>query len=383
MAKTELNKTHDALLALLRSALWGSEPDRSLFEGLDAGGWAAIMGEAAKQAIMPLIFDVAIKLPQELLPPRDIRMKALAYVSQVENHNARVKDVLAEVSAMYRQSDIDFVLLKGLAAASSYPDPDLRTEGDIDIFFPNGGAERAQQMLNETYGQDPDESSDVRHYKYYYKGVEIENHFNLVNNRHSFYLEFERELISILATNGYRELSVGGESIPIPDPNFHLLFMLEHAAFHLLDGLGFRQLCDIARHMWYCRNEIDKEVVLTAIDKFKLSRIANIFTIIFIDYLGMPEDVSLVAPDRSATAQKDVAYVMSRILSEGNFGVYNKNFFARNRKNRNHATRSIVFNHIHMISRRRAYRIINPSLFRWKTHEKICRLFRQIWHKAP
>ncbi len=359
--------------------MWGEPVDSGLFNDMDGDGWNALWREAGRQTVAPLVFYPALTLPEDRLPPRELRLRMVASVGRTEEENHHKERVLAQITDIYASGGIDFILLKGFAAAAAYPVPERRTEGDLDFYMPGRGeAARGHELLFG--GEAKLKERQDRHYSDTYKGVAVENHFDLLHCSLPLYVEFERELKTMLGAGNRMELSLGGASIPVPCPDFHILFMFDHAAFHLISGLGLRHLCDLARYLWFYRDEIDKGKVAAAVKRYKLSRIVNAFMIICTDRLGMPEDVSPVAIDRSAGALGDAAYVMEQIIAGGNFGHhFDEHDDPRRHYGKGALKRKLVAVKIIMGDRKK-YDLINPVLFRKVLSEA---LTSALLNKAP
>jgi hypothetical protein len=354
---------YEYLFHLLGNALWGKAVEPDIFKGMDGAGWAALWHEAGRQTVGPLIFYPALSLPEDCLPPRDLRLRMVAGVGRTEEENHHKERVLAEIARIYASGGIDFVLLKGFAAAAAYPVPERRTEGDLDFYMPGPGeAARGHELLFHKEARLKERQD--RHYSDTYKGVVIENHFDLLHSSLPLYGQLEKELTVMLGDGNNMELALGGAAVPVPCPDFHILFMIDHAAFHLIGGLGLRHLCDIARYLWFYRDRIDREKTAAAVEKYRFSRIVNAFMIICVDRLGMPEEVSPVAIDRSTGAMKDAAYVLEQIIAGGNFGHHFDESHDPQRHYKAGALRRKFLSLKVIMDNRRKYRLINPVLFR-------------------
>ena len=67
-------------LHLLSAALWDRPADGLRFKGLEAGVWKKIAALAHKQSVSALVADKALSLPEESLPPRELRMQQLLQI---------------------------------------------------------------------------------------------------------------------------------------------------------------------------------------------------------------------------------------------------------------------------------------------------------------
>lgn len=219
-------------------------------------------------------------------------------------------------------------------------------------------------------------SQDERHYHETYKGILVENHSELTHFPGDRYRELEDDLNAMLREQERIGLEIGGEVVSTPSPEFNVLFMLEHAAFHLPDvGLGLRHLCDWARQLWYYRESIDRDRVAGLIRKYGFGRAANAFGLICVQRLGMPEEVFPGTLDRSRRSRRDAGYVLRVVMDGGNFGRH----FGVLRSSQRHwklsrwpkkAVSLLVF-----IRNGRKYRIVGQGLFGAMFRENMKRTF--------
>lgn len=122
-------------LHLLSAALWDRPADGLRFKGLEAGVWKKIAALAHKQSVSALVADKALSLPEESLPPRELRMQQLLQIEQTKTLNRNMVRVLGDLQQEYEQAGFPFVLMKGLACGAQYPNPLLRNPGDIDVWL--------------------------------------------------------------------------------------------------------------------------------------------------------------------------------------------------------------------------------------------------------
>lgn len=362
------------MLDLLRHALWGTQFNTALYDGADATVWHGVLDLAVKQTVAGNVSDAMMQLPENLSPPREIKMKLLMLLNNIEVHAERIETVSAEVAAKYRDAGLNFFLLKGMASGAAYPVPKHRTQGDIDLYFPARGCETAQAIL---FGDDMSGvSGDNRHYHEKYKGILVENHCEIGHFEYPFYEGLEKELESLLVSKDPVMISVGSEQMQSPCPDFNTIFMLEHAAFHLPDaGLGLRHLCDWARQLWFYHDQIDKSYVNSVFEKYELDKIANAFVLVCIDKLGMPEEVCPFHVKRDKKSLRDYNYVYKVIMDGGNFGRYFDLLHSTQRHLQLNKWLKKVVSLLVFMRARRKYSLVNHNLYRQVLSSKIHRFF--------
>ena len=352
---------YDAIFALLRNALWGVPIEREALAGITEETWKSVHAESLKQTVLGNVFDAVLTLPEDKMPSRDVRMTMLAFVSRMELYNEKAAAVSSDIARLYDDNDIRYFLLKGWAAAAAYPLPEHRMQGDIDFYICGGRSEDAQKLL---FGPQADIEADAeRHYHGKYKGIEVENHFGLTHSTLPLYSSFQDELYSLMESEEPFVLEMNGYSVRSTGPNFNVLFMLEHATFHLLAGIGLRHLCDWMRQLYFFRDRLDRSFLREIIYKYKFERIANAFLLICIEHLGMDELLAPIDVKRNRKSRGDAEYVLKLIIRGGNFGHHNDLLHASQSHLHLNKTAKKVVSFFVMLRNYRKYRLISPTYF--------------------
>lgn len=99
-----------------------------------AEAWHTIYQLASQQALVGVLYGGINRLPKEQLPPQDLLLKWYAMARQIEQCNEQLNAECVEVARYLTQQGYDYAILKGQSLASLYPQPQLRTPGDIDVF---------------------------------------------------------------------------------------------------------------------------------------------------------------------------------------------------------------------------------------------------------
>ncbi len=124
--------------------------------GLPAGpdaDWSSIAEEARRHGVRPLLFWCLAQgaghsgqeqgVPQEVMDAlREDLYAAAAQGIMAERQLARVLGALSKAG-------VPALVIKGAALGAYYPDPALRTAGDIDIMVPRENLEVAEHALND------------------------------------------------------------------------------------------------------------------------------------------------------------------------------------------------------------------------------------------
>lgn len=124
-----LENDNDFMGNLVASALFGyQEKINSDFED------DALADELAAQAVLPIAISSA---------PKEFQAKWRKRSNEIEAANMMVFYEHTQLHELMTENGIPYVILKGAASASYYPEPILRTMGDVDFLVKEQDLKRA------------------------------------------------------------------------------------------------------------------------------------------------------------------------------------------------------------------------------------------------
>lgn len=314
-----MNTAQTLFLELLSAALWNRPPKEQLFRDTTASVWQEIHELAMAQKVTALVYDGVMLLPPSLRPEKKILYKLHLQTEAIEKNNERINRVLKMISDEYRNIGCPFVLLKGQANASFYPNPRHRTPGDIDVYlYQKDGYNKANHWARSR-GCDM-ETENIHHQSFDYEGVHIENHkevsyFGIVKYNRLL----GKKVQEIVANNGFLPLDIeDGLSVRVLPHAFNAFFIFQHLFLHFIHlGVGIRQLCDWAL-LWNAHSsQINKADFLRLAREFGLPDAMQVFASVAVKYLGANP---AIFPFDTDTAGKYVDVVMDDIFKGGSFG---------------------------------------------------------------
>ena len=233
-----------ALLALLRAALWETPPDEALFP-LSADAWQRVFRLAEEQTVTAVAYRALARLPEAMLPPEALIIRWVATTDRIVRHNRTMDAVLRRLCSAFWAEGLRPILLKGQASAECYPQPLLRQAGDIDLYFPqNGDAQRAEAWVRRQ-GVHVEREPDGSIY-YMWGGVKVEHHPRLLD---LYNPRLQPLLQDAEVSEGFVVRPIGDDAFPveIPAPALEMLMLSSHILKHAMGhGIGLRQLCDVA-----------------------------------------------------------------------------------------------------------------------------------------
>lgn len=270
----------------------------------------AVWNEAYYQAVALMAFYNSDSKILANDPDGYIRM----VLNQTFAENARIDSEHVRICKILKKADIRCAVLKGCASALYYPDPLMRSMGDVDFIVDSDDFDKADRILAEHGYKKTDKSHDV-HNVYFNNICRCEMHFQPSGIPDGKAGEKIKQYLSGLVNEAVIAKTEFGE-ITVPSTYHHGLVILLHMCHHLTgDGLGLRHLCDWAVFL----NKIGESKFLEMFEEtFKdigLWKLAKILTFISCKYLGLPgmswaRDVNPQLAD----------LVLADIVIGGNFG---------------------------------------------------------------
>ncbi len=221
----------EALTALLAHQLFRAPAPASLPE--DSG---FVLREAEQQSVFPIIYPAAAKLAPKVCAAWKLRN--LQHIS----HNINIINAHFEAHALLTSAEIPYTVIKGCASAFYYPEPELRTMGDVDIYVDRSDMHRVRRVFEEN-GYFVSGLSHPHHWSFEKDGVVIEAHWvpsGIPAADDGSILSLFDDLLDRCT-----EQTVAGQSMVLPCAFHHGLIMLLHTANHLTaGGVGLRHLMD-------------------------------------------------------------------------------------------------------------------------------------------
>ena len=233
--------------------------------------------------------------------------KTLAGNAKIDFEHIRICDIM-------KNAGIPCTILKGFASALYYPDPLMRSMGDVDFLVDTDDFEKATEVLKENKYEPTGKNHDV-HDIYLGKICRCEMHFQPSGIPHGKAGVKVRKYLSGLLEKSETVSTELGE-LTVPSTYHHGLIILLHMCHHLTgDGLGLRHLCDWAVFLHKIGEEKFLEMFEKTLKDIGLWEFAKIMTFISCKYLGLP------GMSFSKNVDKKLAdYILIDIIIGGNFG---------------------------------------------------------------
>lgn len=299
----ELTPEQEALFSLL------SVDKKSIAEDID---WNKVSMEAKKQAVFLLAAD-SPSLPKEVM--REWSKDAAKYAAG----NLRSFHAVTEMDRIMRAGGYRYVILKGLAVASYYPNFYNRILGDVDFLIDQNQRQYVEAAL-EADGYKKSDAEHIHHVAFKKEYQDLEMHFEISGIPHGTQGEIVRQYMADVLMHTIH-FEAENTVFELPLPQFHGLIMLLHMQKHMLsEGIGLRHLMDWCFFVDKTKDEVFWEKdLLPVLKKIGLFKYAQVMAKAGAIYFGTDE------PDWCKDADEAICdEIMRDILTGGNFGEKNK-----------------------------------------------------------
>lgn len=303
-----MDQVSQAVLALLRGALWGEE----VVYPADTD-WQAVTKELQAQAIMGVI--AGSDVPECVPAQTRAQWENLALLQ-----GSRFYQLLHQqdqLLALLAKNDISLVILKGMAAAVYYPAPEMRAMGDVDFLVPRDQVEKTYDLMRANgYELHLEKEAHNKHIELQKAGIRFELHryfgiFDSVDKMAYMDDILQKGMQNI-------EWRACAESrFPMLPPLENGLVLLEHAAGHFWDGLGLRHITDWMLYAHAClTDDFWAKSFLPAAQALGLDVFAQVLTKMCQRHLGLSESIRWCQQANAALCDQ----LMDYVLEQGNFG---------------------------------------------------------------
>ena len=279
----------------------------------DPNALREVINEAKKQAVFSIVFSSIKEQAKEALS--EVEYEKNEKLSMLYRANAvRNLSEHSEISRLLLSRGLVHVFIKGVASASYYPDPFLRTSGDVDLLIMEKDLRVVNHlMLDNGFCKRDHAESHHFHWAYYRNKTVVEIHWKIPGLPSDDHII--SKYVSSIFVDSISKQTISGV-IPIPTEFHHGLIILLHTLSHMTStGIGLRHLCD-----WLVFVEgIDDSEFANLFEKplkdIGLWRFAKALTNIGEYYFGCRKHVWC-----DDISEELCNYLLEEILDSGNFG---------------------------------------------------------------
>ena len=281
--------------------------------------WGVLYAIAKKQALTGVLFHGIKQLPKELAPDADLLMQWMGMAQKIRQQNIRLFMDSAKVYKNFKHEGFRCCILKGQGNALLYPDPYMRTPGDIDIYLA-GGRKRVMEYVNKVC---PNQVMRYHHVDFPVMKTAIEVHFT---PSYMFFPVHNRRMqkwfgtVMDLQCSNRVTLPDGYGEITVPTVSFNVIYILSHLYRHVFtEGIGLRQLLDYYFVLQNTNfpNGTNKAVWQREMKQLGLWKFARSVMYVLHEVFGLTEDKMIAPMD-----EKEGKFLLDEIMRGGNFGQY-------------------------------------------------------------
>ncbi|MDE5561731.1 MAG: nucleotidyltransferase family protein [Bacteroidaceae bacterium] len=263
--------------------------------------------------------------------PKPLFLRWYALSERIKACNALMNRRCTELAGKLSKDGFRYCILKGQGNSLLYPDPYMRTPGDIDVFvMRTEGAsvgERRREVMDYVRECFPETKIRYQHIDYpVFKDVLVEMHFvpttmnNPVYNRR---IQRWAEAQMPQQCWNFVRLSDNAGTIAVPTADFNVIYQLSHLMHHFFDeGIGLRQMMDyyfvLKTRSGVAGNGTEEKMPLErGLRHLGLYKFAGAVMYILREVFGLEESLMIVPED-----ERRGKTLMADILKGGNFGKY-------------------------------------------------------------
>jgi hypothetical protein len=299
--------------------------------------WKELFNFGDQQAINGVLYHGLTKL--QSTDPRPDKYTIFEWYScyeQIKEDNQRIYGEVASLTSQLFRDGYKGCVLKGQGNAMMYPDPYMRTSGDIDMWtLPT------KRRLAE-YGPIKNETLDIIRYVLLHdKQAQIEYHhidYNLFNQTPveihytpSFMgnLFYEYRMKRWFEKNKKEQFSklydvpgIEGGKLCFPTDKFNCIFQLSHIMHHFFfEGIGLRQVIDYYYLLKRGLNDDEKREIVHVIKWLNMSKFAQGLMWVLKEKLGLQSQFLYMEPNG-----KIGNLLFNEIVKSGNFGFWDERY---------------------------------------------------------
>ena len=297
--------------------------------------WKELYAIAKKQALLGVLFHGIQQLPKELAPEQKLLMQWMVMAEQIRKQNIRLFQDSVKVCQNFENKGFANCILKGQGNALLYPDPYMRTPGDIDIYL-SGGRKKIMKYVDRVC---PNQVMRYHHVDFPVMKTAIEVHFTpsyMFFPIHNRRMQKWFEEVMGEQCNHRVSLPDGYGEIHVPQVSFNVIYILSHLYRHIFtEGIGLRQLLDyyFVLVKWHTdlTNLTDSNKRLPQMTQVKtdldtlrhelkylgLWKFAQAVMYVLHEVFGLSEDRMIAPMD-----EKEGRFLLDEIVRGGNFGQY-------------------------------------------------------------
>ena len=346
-----MNKTETFLLNIVKSGIWNSPiSEQSVLTLVEL---KRVIYFAKEHAVQGLVANAAMQGHFSLSDSRDNSkgmtvMNLMKVNLQHQRNYFKFENALADFAQLMDKHKVRYVVFKGFAVARHYPQPYVRTMGDVDFYVHPVDFDRAVETIERELHIEIEKEDVDKHFSFDYQDIRFEMHYQIEtfgNGRHQLF--FNRMIDECIAKGADSFSITDSETdndetkVSVLPPTEDLIVVFKHWFNHLLvEGVGLRQTTDLAVLLMAYKDQIDVARLMRALDSIGYMTAFRAMLAMMRKYFGLEwvECFCVLSCKDERYADK----LMATVMESGNFGrkAY-KNHSAGKKKSFETATKAL------------------------------------------
>ena len=270
--------------------------------------WESALDIANDQAITGVLTMAMEAISDKtLFPSKPMLLQWIGNSQIIEQTSLKMDEAAKAVVNYFQENGFACQILKGSAVARYYPQPLMRSSGDIDVWL-DGGRKKIYDFARAF-------DKDRMLYGVNYHHI----HFHLIEGVHievHIWPSFLSSPIRNYRLHQFCNLHRPTMEASMPSLVFDRVFILLHCYRHMCgDGVGFRQVMDYFYILRQGFTEEERVESVKWIKKLGMSRFAGGLMWVLKDRFGLEKEYLMVEPN-----EKEGRFILNEILLTGNMG---------------------------------------------------------------
>ncbi len=306
----------DLFFQLLRYSI-GASDERP--KDISPEDWESLYEIARRQSLLGVLF-YGIEVHPEIKPEKRLLLKWYSVSEKIKVANQKTNRAAVEATSFFREHGFRTCLLKGQGNTLNYPNPYMRTSGDIDIWVEGGD----RKVLTFARKYVPHADFCYHHIEFKkVEGVETEVHYrpSFMNSFvHDGRMQRWFEEVAEEQFSHEVELPEGAGTVCVPTNGFNRIYQMSHISNHFFhEGIGLRQILDYYYVLQQGFTEGERAEDEALLKRLGLYKMASAVMWVLKEMLHMEDGLMIVSADK-----KLGRFLLNEILQGGNFGKYDQ-----------------------------------------------------------
>ncbi len=320
------NYGYETYFSFMRFAL-GIDDGKKLTDGNDLSGfdWMSFYDFARKQTLVGVLFRGVRQLPKTVAPPFPLLVKWLGESESIRKRNLKMDAASVSVCRDVKALGHRCCILKGQGNALLYPEPGMRTPGDIDVWVDATRDEIRLLAARLASNGGKVGKETLNHIILTLGNVDVEIHSTpaLVSNpwRNRRLQRWVRDNAQTQCAN---VVALPGDAgnISMPTATFNAVYQLLHLYHHFFfEGIGLRQIVDYYYVVVSLRPDADFAGIRKTLHSLGIYEFAGAVMWVLQQVLCLETRHMIVSAD-----ERRGRLLIDEILSGGNFGQHDTRY---------------------------------------------------------